>query len=150
MYDLKRALPSTKLSVLLRPQQQHICPLQGRWMKDRCQEGIMLAERWQNVGQSCQLAHFLQSVSVSHQNPLDWFVCPSWWQWWLCQIRYPGVCKHRAEESALPMFCAGWTACQKTGECSSLGRCEKKTWQNTNGFGANPWKKKDWMRFKII
>lgn len=70
MYNLKRTLPYTELPLLLRSQQQHICPLQGRWLKDRCQEGIMLAERWQNDGWFCQLAHFLQSVSVLHQTPL--------------------------------------------------------------------------------
>lgn len=153
MYNLKRALPTTELPPLLRPQQQHICPLQGRRVKDRCQEGIMLAERWQNVGWACQLAHFLQSVSVSHQTPSTGLSVPLG----DCSgvpDSVPGCLQTRSKRKRSTHIPCSRDSLPRTGACSSLGRCEKKTWQNTNtdSFSVTCTHKsleKNWMRTKM-
>lgn len=113
--------------------------------------GWTLAECWL-ILPACSLPPICVSVT---SNPLDWFVCPSWRLQWQCQTRYHGVCKHGVKESVLPIFRAVGTACQKPAECSSFGRCEKKTWQNTNmdTSGTSCTCKtleKDWMWNKMI
>lgn len=146
MNNLKRALPTTELPPLLRPQQQHICPLQGRWVKDRCQECIMLAE----------LASLLTSSNLCqcHINPPR-LVCLSLLATAVpVPDSVPGCLQTRSKRKRSTHIPCSRDSLPRTGTCSSLGRCEKKTWQNTNtdSFSMTCTRKsleKNWMRTKM-
>ncbi len=84
--------------------------------------GWKLAECWLSLP-ACSLPPICVSVT---SKPLDWFVCPSWRLQCLCQIRYLGVCKHGAKESALPIFRVVGTACQEPAHVVHLGDVKRK------------------------